>query len=178
MGTVIRLSLTDWAAATKALRDAERTAAVVFVEAADVRFGDGAERFLQRLVSTRLPTVSVVSGQSDATALAILAGVSVGFVSNDVSVSVDTPTVLALGLTSSLPIAVGAAPARGLLFSERLDAAALRSCGLARHGEDPDAVATRLTDPAAALLVRSLRVAARSTAEQARAYDAELRQLG
>jgi hypothetical protein len=178
MHSVTRLSLVDWTAAAKALRDAERGAGAVLVDAAGVRYGDGADRFLQRLAATRLPTVSVVSGQCDATALVVLAGVSLGFVSDDVSVSVDVPTVLALGLTSSLPAAVGAAPARGLLFGTRLDADALRGSGLARYGEDPEAAATRLADPEAALLARSLRVAARSCAEQARAYDAELRQLG
>jgi O-antigen ligase len=79
-------------------------------------------------VSVSLPTVAVVSGQCDAAALALLAGVSLGFVTNDVSVSVDAPTVLALGLTSSLPVVVGAAPARGPLFSGgKLDAAVLRA---------------------------------------------------
>lgn len=179
MHGVARLSLADWASAAKALRDAERTAAAVLVDARGTRYAEGADRFLQRLVSTRLPTVSFVSGQCDAAALAVLATVSLGLVSNDVSVSVDVPTVLALGLTSSLPTAVGAAPARGLLFAGApLDADALRGSGLARHGQDAEALATRLAEPAAALLVRSLRVAERSRPEQARAYDAELRQLG
>jgi hypothetical protein len=120
-----------------------------------------------------LPTVAVVSGRCDASALAVLASVTLGFVTDDVAVSVDTETVLALGLTSSLPAALGGVRARGLLFAESLDAEALRSSGLAQCG-NPEEAAHQLARPSSALLVRSLRVAARSTPEQARLYDAEL----
>jgi hypothetical protein len=164
--SVSRLSLADWSTAG--------LAPVALIEAAGLRYGDGAERFLRRLEP--VPAVAIVSGQCDASALALLATATLGFVADDLVVSVDVDTVLALGLTFSLPSAVGAAPARGLLFGGTLDAKALRDSGLARVG-DPVAAATRLADSDAGLITRSLRVAARSSAEQARQYDAELRQL-
>ncbi|TDV57536.1 hypothetical protein [Actinophytocola oryzae] len=160
------LSLSDWSSAAKELRSA------AFVSAAGVRHDGGTDRFLRKLES--VPSVVVVSGECDASALALLATATLGFVTDDVAVSVDADTVLALGLTSSLPAAVGAVPARALLFGGTLDAAPLRDSGLARRG---DPAAARVDSPGAALVVRSLRVAARSTAEQAREYDAELRQL-
>ena len=93
------------------------------------------------------------------------------FAADDLSVEVTADTALALGLTSLL----AAPPLRSLLFT-RPDAAALRRCGLAQEG-DPREAAHRLADPSFALLARSLRVASRSTPEQAREYDAELRHL-
>jgi enoyl-CoA hydratase/carnithine racemase len=145
----------------------------VLVTAEGLRYSDEVAAFLRRLASVPLPTVAVVSGQCDASALAVLAAVSLGFVTDDVAVSVDAETALALGLTSSLPAALGGARARGLLFAESVDAATLRVCGLAQHGNPEEAV-RHLAQPSAALLVRSLRVAARSTPDQARLYDAEL----
>jgi enoyl-CoA hydratase/carnithine racemase len=172
---VTRLSIQDWRSAAKQLR--AEPGSVALIEAAGIRYSDGAEAFLQRLESATRPVVAVVSGQCDATALAVLASATLGFVTDDVVVSVDASTVLALGLTSSLLLALGAIPARSLLFSAgQLDASALRRSGLAQDGDPVDASA-RLTDPATALLVRSFRVAARSSADQARLYDAELRQL-
>ncbi|MFJ7217845.1 hypothetical protein [Amycolatopsis sp. NPDC098790] len=147
---------------------------VVLVEARGVRFGQDAVKFLRRLEA--VPSVVVVGGECDASALALLAAATLGFVTDDVRVSSDVDTVLALGLTSVLPAAIGAAPARALLLGGPADAGALRRSGLAASG-DPSAAAARLTGPEAALLVRSLRVAARSTREQARQYDDELRQL-
>jgi len=145
----------------------------VLITATGLRYSEEVAAFVRRLASVPLPTVAVVSGQCDASALAVLASVSLGFVTDDVVVSVDAETVLATGLTSTLPAAVGSALARGLLFAETLDANGLRSCGLVRTG-DPEAAAHRLATPDAAKLVRSLRVAARSTPDQARLYDAEL----
>ncbi|GAB3434814.1 hypothetical protein [Actinophytocola sediminis] len=168
---VVRLSTRDWQAAATELRAAE---GVVLLEAAGVREVDGG--FLRRLAALRTPTVAVLSGRCDAGGLALLAEVTLGFVADDVTVSVSPSAVLGLGLTWSLPRAVGAVPARGLLFAESLDARALRASGLAHVG-DPTEAAARLADPATALLVRSLRVAARSTVDQASAYDHELRQL-
>jgi hypothetical protein len=171
---VVRLSADE-----KALRAADRDPAVTvaLVELRDLRHSAEVSAFVRRLESVPLPTVAVLGGRCDASALAVLASVSLGFVTDDIEVSVDADTVLALGLTSSLPAAVGAAPARGLLFCASADAAVLLACGLARSG-DADAAARRLADPAAALLVRSSRVAARSTVAQARQYDAELRRFG
>jgi len=145
----------------------------VLVTAAGLRYSDDVAAFLRRLESTALPTVAVLSGRCDASALAVLASVTLGFVTDDVLVDVDAATVLAAGLTSSLPAALGGARARGLLFAGSVNAHALRAAGLARFG-DPEAAVTRLADPSAALLVRSLRVAARSTPAQARDYDREL----
>ena len=145
----------------------------VLVTAAGLRYSDDVAAFLRRLPSVPVPTVAVVSGRCDASALAVLAAVSLGFVTDDVEVSVDARTVLATGLTSSLPAALGGARARGLLFAESVDASGLRACGLAQSG-DPEEAARRLAQPSAALLARSLRVAARSTPDQARLYDAEL----
>ncbi|MGB3439072.1 MAG: hypothetical protein WBA97_10010, partial [Actinophytocola sp.] len=130
--TIARIS-----ASGRELRAAERDDGVtaVLVTAAGPRYSDEVAAFVRRMASTTLPSVAVVSGQCDASALAVLASVGLGFVADDVVVSVDAGTVLALGLTSSLPAAVGGAPARGLLFAESVDAAALRSCGLARSGD-------------------------------------------
>ena len=153
------------------LRAAEGDA--VLITAAGLRYSDEVAAFLRRVAAVPLPTVAVVSGQCDASALAVLAAVSLGFVTDDVEVSVDTRTVLAIGLTASLPAALGGARARGLLFAESVDASGLRACGLAQSG-DPEEAARRLAQPSAALLARSLRVAARSTPDQARLYDAEL----
>lgn len=155
----------------KELRAAEGDA--VLVTAADLRYSDDIAAFLRRLESTALPTVAVVSGRCDASALALLTSVTLGFVTDDMLVDVDTATVLATGLTSSLPAALGGARARGLLFTESVNAHGLRAAGLARFG-DPEAAVKRLATPSAALLVRSLRVAARSTPAQARDYDREL----
>jgi hypothetical protein len=173
---VVRLSVVDWKEAAAILRGL--SADVVIVEALGVTYGEGAWDFLRRLESLPLPTAGVVGGRCDASALAVLATVSLGFSTDDALVSVDADTVLALGLTSALPAAIGLAPARGLLFGGDVNATALRRSGLARSG-DPAAAAARLAaDPAAALLVRSLRVAARSSVAQARQYDAELRHAG
>lgn len=150
------------------------TGDTVLITAADVRYSDDVAAFLRRLESATLPTVAVVSGRCDASALAVLATATLGFVTDDALVDVDATTVLALGLTSSLPAALGGARARGLLFAESVNAHALRAAGLARFG-DPETAAKRLATPDAALLVRSLRVAARSTPAQARDYDRELR---
>ncbi|GHF41407.1 enoyl-CoA hydratase/carnithine racemase [Amycolatopsis bartoniae] len=162
------LSLSDWNADAKELRGADE---VVLIEANGLRYGDGATGFFRRLDTLTVPTVTVVSGQCDASALALLASVSLGFAADDLRVEVAADTVLALGLTSLL----SAPPLRSLLFTQP-DAAALRRCGLAQEGA-PEEAAVRLADPSAALLVRSLRVAARSTPAQAREYDAELRRL-
>jgi hypothetical protein len=159
-----RLVLEDWSSAPG-----------VLVEARGMRFGDGAIKFLRRLEA--VPSVVIVGGECDASALALLTSATLGFVTDDVSVSADVDSALALGLTSTLPSAIGSAAARALLFGGPADATALRLSGLAVEG-DPEEAAARLADPAAALLVRSLRVAARSTREQARQYDDELRQLG
>lgn len=145
----------------------------VLVTATGLRYSDDVAAFLRRLDTAALPSVAVVSGRCDASALAVLASVTLGFVTDDAVVDVDAATVLALGLTSSLPAALGGARARGLLFAESVNAHGLRAAGLARFG-DPEAAAKRLAEPPAALLVRSLRVAARSTPEQARHYDREL----
>jgi hypothetical protein len=145
----------------------------VLVTAADLRHSDDVTAFLRRLETTALPTVAVLSGRCDASALAVLASVTLGFVTDDVVVDIDPKTVLATGLTSSLPAALGGARARGLLFAESVNAHSLRAAGLARFG-DPEAAVKRLATPSAALLVRSLRVAARSTTAQARDYDREL----
>lgn len=171
---VHHLSPSDGAAG---LRAADRDPAVgaVLIDAAGVRELD--VTFPRRLESLTTPTVAVLSGECDAGGLALLAAATLGFVADDVTVSVDHRTVLGLGLTSSLPAALGAVPARRLLFAGSLDAWALRASGLAHDG-DPAAEAARLAVPGAALLVRSLRVAARSTAQQAMAYDDELRRLG
>lgn len=155
----------------KELRGA--TGDAVLVTAAGLKYSDEVAAFLRRLESTTLPTVATVSGRCDASALAILASVTLGFVADDVVVDVDTETVLATGLTSSLPAALGGARARGLLFTGSVNAHGLRAAGLARFG-DPEAAAKRLATPSAALLVRSLRVAARSTPAHARDYDREL----
>jgi hypothetical protein len=138
------------------------------VSLSDVRYGPDTDRFLRKLASA--PSVVVVGGECDATALAALATATLGFVTDDVSVAVATEVVLSLGLTWSLPVAIGAGPARGLLFGGVLDASALRDSGLAHRGT-PEAVSVD------SLVVRSLRVAARSTPDQAREYDAELRRL-
>lgn len=122
--------------------------------------------------------VATVGGECDAAALAILAGATLGFVTDDLAVSVHAADVLALGLTSSLPAAIGAAPARSLLLSPARGAAALVRSGLARPAEDAIGMIHRLTDPTATSLVRSLRFAARSTPAQARGFDAELRRIG
>ncbi|MEU8639424.1 hypothetical protein AB0C38_45150 [Amycolatopsis sp. NPDC048633] len=158
-----RLVLEDWSSAPSAL-----------VEARGVRFGDGAIKFLRRLEA--VPSVVVVGGECDASALALLASATLGFVTDDVTVSVDVDSALALGLTSTLPAAIGGATARALLFGGPADATAVRRSGLAIDG-DPEEAAARLAEPAAALLLRSLRVAAHSTRDQARQYDDELRQL-
>lgn len=173
---VPRLSVVDWKAAATALRSV--ATGVVLIEAVDVSYGGGTEAFLRRLESMPVPTVAVVGGRCDATALAVLAAATVGFAADDVTVSVAADTVLALGLTSALPAAIGLAPARGLLFGGTIEAKTLRDNGLARSG-DPAATAARLgADPGAALLVRSLRVAGRSNIAQAREYDTELRRIG
>lgn len=172
---VRRLSVQDWDGAALRAADRDPATGALLLDAAGVRDADRA--FLRRLESLATPTVAVLSGRCDAGALALLASVTLGFAADDVTVSVAAATVLRLGLTSSLPAAVGAVPARGLLFASTLDATALRAHGLA-HAGDPVAAAERLADPEAALLVRSLRVAARSTVEQARAYDDELRRIG
>ncbi|MBB4910901.1 hypothetical protein [Actinophytocola algeriensis] len=164
--TVARISVS-----AQELRAAEGDA--VLIAAPGVRYSPEVASFVRRLASLPLPTVAVVSGQCDASALAVLASVSLGFVTDDVVVSVDARTVLALGLTSALPAALGGTRARGLLFAESVDATGLRACGLAQSGDAEDAV-KRLARPSAALVVRSLRVAARSTPDQARLYDAEL----
>jgi enoyl-CoA hydratase/carnithine racemase len=145
----------------------------VLVTAPGLRYSADVAAFLRRLESTALPTVAVVSGRCDASALAVLASATLGFVTDDVLVDVDATTVLSLGLTSSLPAALGGARARGLLFAESVNAHGLRAAGLARFG-DPETAAKRLATPSAALLARSLRVAARSTPAQARDYDREL----
>lgn len=170
---MLRLSVPDWTEASAALRST--TAAVVLVDADSVTYGDGTSKFLRRLES--VPSVAIVSGACDASALALLATVSLGFVTDDVTVTVAADTVLALGLTSTLPAAIGLAPARGLLFGGTLDATALRDSRLTQVG-DPLKAAERLAQPGNALLVRSLRIAARSTAAQARDYDTELRRIG
>ncbi|OLF14074.1 hypothetical protein BLA60_02605 [Actinophytocola xinjiangensis] len=171
---VRQVSLSDGVAG---LRAAGRDPAVgaVLVDATGAREIDPA--FPRRLESLDTPTVAVVSGDCDAGALAVLAAATLGVVTDDVTVTVEHPTVLGLGLTWSLPAALGAVPARRLLFAATLDAWALRASGLAHDG-DPAAEAARLAVPGAALLVRSLRVAARSTPAQALAYDDELRRLG
>jgi enoyl-CoA hydratase/carnithine racemase len=135
--------------------------------------------FLRRLESVALPTVATVGGACDASALALLTAATLGFVTGDITVRVEARAVLGLGLTSSLPGAVGAAPTRSLLLGTGVvEAAELVRCGLAHPAEDAAAAIERLADPSAALLVRSLRVAARSTQAQAREYDAELRHIG
>ncbi|GAB1510534.1 hypothetical protein [Actinophytocola sp. KF-1] len=155
------------------LRAAARAGTPVLVTAAGLRCSPEVVAFLRRLESAALPTAAVVSGRCDASALAVLATVTLGFVTDDVVVDVDAATVLALGLTSSLPAALGGARARGLLFAESVNAHTLRASGLARFG-DPSAAVRRLAEPSAALLARSLWFAGRSTPAQARDYDREL----
>lgn len=162
----------------KALRDVVRDPATTVVHI-DASGGLRGADFSARLESVALPTVATVGGDCDASALALLAAVSLGFVAEDLAVSLDADTVLAFGLTASLPAAIGAAPARSLLLGAGpLDAAALVECGLARPAAQAPAAIARLGDPSVASLVRSLRVAARSTPRQAREYDAELRRIG
>lgn len=175
MAEHMTLSVVDWQEAAAALRG---VSGAVLVEAIGATHDAGTDAFLKRLEALPLPTVAVVGGRCDASALAVLATVGLGFVADDAVVTVDVATVLALGLTSILPAAIGLAPARRLLFGTELDATALRDSGLVTSG-DPDEAAARLAaDPAAALLARSFRVAARSSTVQARQYDAELRRIG
>lgn len=169
-----RLVLDGWAHAAKEIR--ALSSGAVLIEALGVRFDDGATAFFRRLDALSVPSVAVLGGACDASALALLASVTLGFVREDIEITADADAVLALGLTSVLPAALGGAPARALLLGGPVDAASLCQSGLATRG-DPAEAADRLADPAAALLVRSLRVAARSTREQSRQYDDELRQL-
>jgi enoyl-CoA hydratase/carnithine racemase len=162
----VSVSVSNWEEAAVELRSA------AYVTAVNVRKARGLARFLHKL--EQVPSVVVVSGECDASALALLATATFGHVSDDVSVSVTADVVLWLGLTWSLPHAIGAVAAKGLLFGGTLDAAALRDSGLAHRG-DPTAVS--LDSPHDALLVRSLGHAARSTAMQAESYDAQLREL-
>jgi hypothetical protein len=163
---VLQVSISDWTTAESELRSA------AFVTAANVRKARGLARFLAKL--EKVPSVVVVSGECDASALALLATATFGYVTDDVSVSVTADVVLWLNLTWSLPHAIGATPAKGLLFGGTLDATALRDSGLARRG-DPTSVS--LDSPHDALLVRSLRHARRSTAMEAESYDSQLREL-
>jgi enoyl-CoA hydratase/carnithine racemase len=172
-----RIAFEDRSQTAERLRAARDATAVLLDATTGLRQADDA--FLRRLDGLSVPTVAIVGGSCDASALAVLAGVSLGFVTDDVTVSVDAATILALGLTSSLPAAVGGAHARALLLGGGpIDAEALRATGLARPGDAEQAARRLAEDPAAGLLLRSMRVAARSTAEQARHYDTELRRIG
>jgi len=163
---VLQVSIEDWATAERELRSA------AFVTAANVRKSRGLARFLNKL--EKVPSVVVVSGECDASALALLVTATFGYVTDDVSVSVTADVVLWLGLTWSLPHAIGEAHAKTLLFGGTLDATTLRDSGLARRG-DPTAV--QLDSPGDALLARSLHHAKRSTAIEAESYDSQLREL-
>ncbi|KAA9157620.1 hypothetical protein FPZ12_024815 [Amycolatopsis acidicola] len=162
------LDLVDWAGAAKRLREMP----VVLVRASGLRYGDAAPDFLRRL--EKVPSVAVVSGACDASALALLTSATLGIAADDCTVSVEADTVLALGLTSTLPAAIGSAPARSVLFAGSIDAVSLQRLGFTG---DPASALERVSTPDAARLTRSLRVAARSTPGQARDYDAELRRL-
>jgi hypothetical protein len=139
------------------------------------------------------PVVFVAAGGLGAAGLALSCAAVATYVRTDAEVgAIDPAEALALGLAGRLTDRVGAAGAARLLLddaasSQPLDVGnpegdkGLRvavGLGLVRVVDDPLAdargLAERLDDPAARLLARSLTFAARSTAAQSAAYDAEL----
>jgi hypothetical protein len=139
------------------------------------------------------PVVFVASGGLGAAGLALSCGCVATYVGTDAEVGVIDPAeALALGLAGRLTARVGSAGAARLLLGAALppQPVVLSSpqgdqgqrvavgLGLVRVADDPlteaRGLAERLDDPAGRLLTRSLAFAARSTAAQAAAYDAEL----
>lgn len=139
---------------------------------------------LGRLAALDAPVVASLAGHGSAAALALALAASCAFASESFSLDCSEPRdVLELGLGGRLVAAVGMAQAKAILFGPQPVAAArLEARGALTVSTDPEAsaveAASRLAaDPDAALLVRSLRAAARSTPAQAAAYDSELLQL-
>jgi enoyl-CoA hydratase/carnithine racemase len=137
---------------------------------------------LQRLARAPRPVVVLLGGRWDAAGLALLLGGTVGYVHADLRIALDdVPVLLALGLPGDLQRAVGPPAARRLLLERaHLDAGTAVRLGLAEPADDTAAgiTAARLAGSTGArLLLRSLTTAARSTPDQARRYDAELRHV-
>lgn len=142
-------------------------------------------RGLARLAALEVPVVTALAGAGDATLLAAATISAVALAAPSLTVDCSSRRqVLELGL----PWALLQRGAQALLFAAqplgaaRLAAAGLVETRIAGAGgdgvSDASAAARRLAqDPGAALLVRSLRAAARSSAAQAAAYDRELREL-
>jgi enoyl-CoA hydratase/carnithine racemase len=149
-------------------------AGAVLVELDGPALGDAVSG-LRRLSALDVPVVASLAGSGDATLLAAALHASYAVAAPELRIECAPRDVLALGITWRLE-RMGA---RSLLFGPQpLDAARLERAGIVEVGGDAEAAAERLaTDPATALLVRSLRAAARSSAAESRAFDDELREL-
>jgi enoyl-CoA hydratase/carnithine racemase len=166
------LAIHSWDEVPRTLRDG-----AVLLEIDGTLPGDPA-RGLARLAALDVPVVGALSGAGDASLLA--AALSCAYAAAAPSLTVDCGcprTVLALGL--GLPRLLAQRGAASLLFGPQpLSAERLAAAGLVSLAGDARAIAQRLAgDPGAALLVRSLKAAARSSAAQAAAYDRELLEL-
>lgn len=131
---------------------------------------------LRRLGTLDIPIVTALSGAGGPELLAAALRSSVAIADPGLTVDVsDARAVLTLGI----PWLLERRGAGALLFAPGpLDAASLGAAGITTRGLSAQAVATTLAaDSAKRLLVRSLRAAARSTAAQSAAYDAELSAL-
>jgi len=160
----------SWDEVPRGLRDG-----AVLIEIDGALAGDAA-RGLIRLAALDVPVVGSLAGAGDATLLAT--ALTCAYTTATAALTVDCSsarTVLELGL----PWMLLQRGATSLLFAPQpLTAARLAGAGLVEQDGDARAAAERLADdPGAALLVRSLRAAARSSAAQAAAYDRELLEL-
>jgi enoyl-CoA hydratase/carnithine racemase len=171
-----------WATLRAAVRSREPGGALLVDGATGGRLDDDAAGTLPRLARAPRPVVVLLGGTWDAAGLALLLTGTVGYVLDDLAVELDdVGALLTLGLAGELQRAIGPVAARRLLLdARRLDATTAVRLGLARAAADADPAATaaRLArDGGARLLLRSLAAAARSTPDQARLYDTELRHL-
>jgi hypothetical protein len=122
---------------------------------------------LRRLRALDAPVVAEVSGEGDEAALALVLAATLAFGPADWTVRIEPRRALELGLAWPLQ-------RRGLerlLFAEQ--PVSLPLC----EGDARVAAERLAADPAARLLVRSLRAAARSTAAQSAEFDRELAAL-
>jgi len=167
MGSVTQVQ--NWDEVPRSLREG-----AVLLEINGELQGD-AGRGLARLAALEVPVVSALSGEGDATLLAV-ALVS-AYCTASPSLRVDCNSVRLL-LELGLPWRTLQRGCQSLLFAGRLPGEQLAARGFVQLSTDAREVAERLaSDSASALLVRSLRSAARSDAAQAAAYDRELLKL-